>query len=275
MQKQEETSALMAPNKFKKVTKNKKRKSFHQTTLTFKKDIFSCTLCGMTYSRSNLNDELTHSRYHEISEKGRKWSKSWGVDVSINYGTGPSSSLIDTKCACNDYYLSSLLSKLNNDKIVMIRPTHLNEVKSTLQILDVVNNELNAPHDENEFWSIEQQKGKAFVYVKNDKAIGIITMQILSGNKSMWMIYSNKNIVENSNPNFILGISRIWVCREQRFKGIATKLIDIARHNTIPNKCVSRHFVAWSQPSENGAKLALAYNSVKHKSGEVLLPCYI
>lgn len=264
----------MAPTGLKGNIKSNK-KTFIQSTLKLNDNVLKCTQCGMTYSKSNLHDEITHSKFHDMSLRGRKWSKNWGTNVPIIHNLDHADDEISTIMNLQSSKMTFFPKESNNDRIVMIRPDHKNEVKSTLQIMKLVNNELNAPHNENNIWSTIEGQGKAFVYVKNDRAIGIVTIQILKKDQSKWMIYNSKNIVQNANPRFILGISRIWVCREQRLNGIATRLIDTARHNTILSKCVTKNYVAWSQPSESGAKLALAYNGIKHKSGEILIPCYI
>lgn len=226
--------------------------------------IIRCTECGMTYSKQSHHDILIHTKFHELSIKGKKWSKKWGQEVCVHE---PEANL--TPALSQDNFSPE------NDKIVMIRPNHSNEVNATLEIMALVNNELNAPHDENKFWSEQENLGKAFVYVKDGKAVGAVTMEILANNRGRWMIYKNKIIVQNSRPQFKLGISRIWVCKSQRLRGIARKLLDTARQNTIRGEIVPKQLVAWSQPSDNGGKMALRYNSVKHGSGETLIPCYI
>ncbi|CAL9736260.1 N-acetyltransferase Eco1p [Monosporozyma servazzii] len=226
-----------------------------------------CTKCGMTYSNQSTNDVLTHTSFHDLHLNGRKWSNNWGQQVHI--ASDLSSGSLSTPSLSQDDYIP------DNAKIVMIRPNHPSEVKATLEIMTMVNNELSAPHDENSFWSQEENPGKAFVYVKDGRAVGVITMEVLEKDRGRWMIYKNKSIVQNSRPQFILGISRIWVCKSQRLQGIATKLLDASRQNTIFGEIVDKRFVSWSQPSDNGGKMALRYNSVKHASGETLIPCYI
>ena len=111
--------------------------------------------------------------------------------------------------------------------------------------------------------------------VKNGRAVAVITMEIINSNRSRWMIYDSKKIIDHITPSFTLGISRIWVCRTQRSNGIATQLLEAARKNVIYGREVNKHSIAWSQPTESGGKLASIYNGVKHKSGKLLLPCYI
>ncbi|CAL9731759.1 N-acetyltransferase Eco1p [Monosporozyma unispora] len=229
--------------------------------------LIKCTKCGMTYSNQSNTDTLAHTKFHDLHLKGRKWSNNWGQDVHIT--SDLTAGLSVTPSLSQDDYIP------DTAKIVMVRPNHTAEVNATLEIMTMVNNELSAPHDENSFWSKNKNAGKAFVYVKNGRAVGVITMEILEKNRGRWMIYKNKAIIQKARPQFILGISRIWVCKSERLQGIATKLVNAARQNTIFGEVVDKRFVSWSQPSDNGGKMALKYNSVKHGSGEILIPCYI
>jgi N-acetyltransferase len=60
---------------------------------------------------------------------------------------------------------------------------------------------------------------------------------------------------EESDPA-ILGISRIWSSKLARRAGIGTQLLDVARQNFQPLMHINKDMVAFSQPTESGAKLA-------------------
>ncbi|EDO15688.1 hypothetical protein Kpol_1008p27 [Vanderwaltozyma polyspora DSM 70294] len=233
--------------------------------------IVKCPKCEMTYTLGSIDDKNAHDKYHDLHLKGRKWSNRWGSLVRI-----PTLSNIAEITPPSSSRASVLTTGLPiGDKVVMIQPDNANEVKATLEILEIVNNELNAPHDENDFWSLPNESGRAFVYIKNDRAVGVITIETLEKERCRWMVYSSKSIVANIRPNFILGISRIWVCKTERCHGIASALLEAARNHTIYGKPVEKWEIAWSQPTESGGKLASKYNGVTHKSGKLLLPCYI
>lgn len=178
--------------------------------------------------------------------------------------------------------------------IVMVSPSNKSETRAALEIMNIVNNELSAPHNENYFWSgidndcIDDSRlsvqtdyknqGKAFIYVKNDRAIGVITVEYLAEEekRGCWMILGTKDIVPQVSPIVKLGISRIWVCKNHRGEGIALRLLETARKYSIYGTEVAKWELAWSQPSESGGELAKKYNSVFHeKSGKLLIPCYI
>ena len=54
----------------------------------------------------------------------------------------------------------------------------------------------------------------------------------------------------------LLGISRIWVSKSHRRKGIATRLLDSARAHFFYGFRVPKKMVAFSQPTESGRQLA-------------------
>ena len=221
--------------------------------------LIKCSKCEMTYSPNNIEDTASHKAFHETYLKGRKWSKNWGTVVftTSNQLTPPPS------------------QNLYNERIVMVRSDHQPEVNATLEVMNIVNNELHAPQDENNFWLDKNAKGKAFLYIKDDRAVSAVTIEPLKEGRGRWMIYESKKLVPNVTPNFEIGISRIWVCKSQRGNNIASKLLETARYNTTPNKIYPKASIAWSQPTNDGGKLASKYNSVTHKSGKLLLPCYI
>ncbi|KOG99843.1 Eco1p [Saccharomyces eubayanus] len=249
--------------------------------------LVKCDKCEMSYSSTSIEDRAIHEKYHALQLHGRKWSPNWG---SIAYTKRDHSSTMHlsrsmgTMTPLNSSPLKNGSSIVHQEeKIVSVRPDKSNgEVRAMMEIMTLVNNELNAPHDENDIWnSTTEEKGKAFVYIRNDRAIGIIIIENLHGgngkasDRGRWMVYDSRRLVQNVYPDFKIGISRIWVCRTARNLGIATKLIDIARENIIYGEVVPRSQVAWSQPTDSGGKLASKYNGVMHKSGKLLLPVYI
>ncbi|KAF8472018.1 hypothetical protein BDZ91DRAFT_780808 [Kalaharituber pfeilii] len=64
----------------------------------------------------------------------------------------------------------------------------------------------------------------------------------------------------------ILGISHIWTCSVYRRRGIAMRLIEVARENFIYGMAVERERVAFSQTTEMGSELAEGWWS-KGKGG--------
>lgn len=245
-----------------------------QTTLNIpgSEIIKKCVHCEMTYSLNSPSDIIDHKKFHDMHLNGRQWAQVWGhILISYNNSIVP----ITTFSSTFKRNLNIQTNIKTYEHIVSVSPNNLNEVKATLEILEVVNNELKAPHDENDFW-MKDNKGKVFVYVKDGRCIGIITVEYLAQTqRGRWMVLETRDIVPNIFPNVKIGISRIWVCKNERNKGIAKRLLETARNYTILGSEIKKWELAWSQPSESGGILAKSYNSVIHKSGKVLIPCYI
>ncbi|AGO12334.1 AaceriAEL024Cp [[Ashbya] aceris (nom. inval.)] len=234
-----------------------------------------CIECQMSYIADSPADCTEHKKYHDLHLYGKKWLLSWGTAIqdttSSQYITPPSTSGSNGS--------GSGAKGEREDYIAYITPGKAAEVKAMMEIMYIVNNELTAPHDENAFWSEEgtSSRGRAFVYIKDGRAVGAVTVEYLKEDdgRGRWMRVSTRELVPEVVPRVRLGISRIWVCRKQRGKGIATRLLECVRKYAILGNEVARWEMAWSQPSESGGKLATRYNSVRHKSGELLIPCYI
>lgn len=221
--------------------------------------LFKCVKCEMSYSPNSTHDVSAHRVFHDLVLKGRKWQKKWGTPVFPPQDETPTPS-----------YLTR-----TGEGVFKVRPGHTQEVNAMMEVMAMVNGELHAPQDENSFWMEDDLTGAGFVYVKGDRAVGAITMEGLDETRGRWLIYKSQKLVPKVLPKFQLGISRIWVCRSERGNGVATKLLEVARANVIKDVVVPKSRIAWSQPTDAGGKLASKYNAVKHKSGEVLIPCYI
>ncbi|SCU78903.1 LAMI_0A06480g1_1 [Lachancea mirantina] len=231
----------------------------------------------MAHEHGELESLVGVHSFAQIPTRGRKWWKHWGQ-------------LVETFCAASEARENRLTSKSQSriayelDEIKEVRRSKSTETRAALELMECVNTALSAPHDENSFWSgvseseYEASTGKAFVYVRRDRAIGIVTVECLnlSAKRGRWMLTNGCTLVPNVCPVVKLGISRIWVCQTARGQGIAAKLLEAARKFTLPDQKIAKWEMAWSQPSESGLKLATKYNSVRHeKSGQMLIPCYI
>lgn len=70
------------------------------------------------------------------------------------------------------------------------------------------------------------------------------------------LIKSSSISVTNVKQPAILGISRIWTSTAHRRQGIASKMLECARHTFIYGMEVPKAAVAFSQPTESGKYLA-------------------
>ena len=59
-----------------------------------------------------------------------------------------------------------------------------------------------------------------------------------------------------------MGVERVWVVSSWRRRGVARALLDAARHSLLYGVPVERHEVAFSQPTQDGRRLAQAYTQL-------------
>eukprot|EP01102_Stenamoeba_stenopodia_P017148 TRINITY_DN6101_c0_g1_i1.p1 TRINITY_DN6101_c0_g1~~TRINITY_DN6101_c0_g1_i1.p1 ORF type:complete len:602 (-),score=193.40 TRINITY_DN6101_c0_g1_i1:60-1865(-) len=71
-------------------------------------------------------------------------------------------------------------------------------------------------------------------------------------------IIEQKDLVEAR-----VGISRVWVCRDSRRKGIASKLVDAVRANFIYGEAIPKDLCAFSQPTRDGVRFAAHYTQTR------------
>lgn len=208
----------------------------------------TCRSCSMSYHPHLKQDAALHTKFHNRCLNGREWSSGWGRVLET--------AIIDGSKA----------------QIVEINIQNRAEVAAAKEILKMVNMELNAPEDTRK-WLESPEKGKAFVLVLDKRAVGLVSIERIKEGK--WLVLATGNVVPNQTLALEVGVSRIYVARNWRRKGIGLKLMETVEKFSIYGVCLSRTRIGWSQPSEFGSKLATKFNAVKHGSGKMLLPVYI
>lgn len=203
-----------------------------------------CTECGMSYLKNVKSDLKAHEKYHQRCLNGRDWSQNWGEKI---------------------------VQVDSNSYICSVNSKNSLESKATLELLEIVNHDLNAP-DDNEFWLKGDYFGKVFVYVQDKKAIGVVSVECIQRGK--WFSVDDGKVVSDIDVELLAGISRIYVCKNYRRSGIALRLLEVAQKHLIYGLFVPRNKFGWSQPSFSGGKLAKQFNGAKHKSGKILIPVY-
>lgn len=203
-----------------------------------------CYECGMSYLKNVKTDIKMHQKYHQKCLNGRDWNKSWGT----------------------------VLKKIGQkDRICCVNPRSLSETKAALELLEIVNRDLNAP-DDNKFWLRGEDYGKVFVYVRENKAVAVISVERIK--KGKWFSVDDGKIVSSLDVELLAGISRIYVCKNHRRDGIGLQLLQTVQEFLIYGMLIPRNKIGWSQPSSLGGKLANSFNGSKHKSGKLLIPVY-
>ena len=233
-----------------------------------------CRTCGMEYIPSVKEDALLHSKYCAMNVGGVDMGKAFVKDDSVKR--------IRSERAKDE----------KREMVVTVdRKSSIAARNRTRKVLDFVNAELSATdiHDEH-LWGalnpeqkvIETRKGsseggdrrgerfKAFLYLVHDKCVGFCLAEKIS---SAFGVVSGCaaaedaiNVVNTSKSSSIsvstsadialLGISRIWISKTYRGKGLAVELLDCARHNFFYGVEAPKDLVAFSQPTESGGRLA-------------------
>ncbi|EME39753.1 hypothetical protein DOTSEDRAFT_91148 [Dothistroma septosporum NZE10] len=222
-----------------------------------------CKQCGMEYTASSIEDRRLHDKFHKQNTEG--------YDVGKNF------------VAQTDRTLQ-LKVKSDGDAILRVNcfDKHHRQKKAQAA-LEIVQRELGAvPIPEVEIWGKEatkagvsnclQPKFDAFMYVREGKCIGYcLTEHIeeafesaLAALRARKQCAAQELAEAEQNPiklspttsPAVMGISRIWTSSTHRGQGIAKSLLDIAVSAYNVKEIESKDQVAFSQPTESGAKLA-------------------
>ncbi|RLV92536.1 N-acetyltransferase ECO1 [Spathaspora sp. JA1] len=232
-----------------------------QAILVFNKPKYNtCSICEMSYNENIPSEQQYHHKYHNNFINGIPW-----------VGTLPP---LDT--------FTLILNKTNRTSktirvtIVSIDKSNKNQISKVEQLLDMVNQELNASQDSGQWKSHKYESSKAFVIIIENRAVGVCSTDMLSPGQGRWMIDKSQTIVEGQINNRVkIGISRIWICKKWRQFGLGMKLLQVVMNNSMYGIKLNKYQIGFSQPSSLGGKLAKSFNGVVHKSGEVLIPVYI
>ncbi|GME70807.1 unnamed protein product [Ambrosiozyma monospora] len=241
-----------------RMTSQKQKQKLVQTHFKTKMDKISCEECGMSYLPYVKADQQQHHKFHKRVLEG--------LDFSTKASQGKHTF---------SYFLNKPETKHHNKQIDIYELNFKNQYNVQLahDFLGIVNTELNAPQDTLQFLK-GPNFGKVFLAVDTQlgKTVGIISVErIKTGH---WMIADTGDLVPNQTMKLLLGISRIYVCKQYRGYGIGLKLCQVLFQNGVYGVALRKTQIGWSQPSEFGGRLALRFNAVKHKSGKFLIPVY-
>lgn len=226
-------------------TPTKQRKSLTQSHFSFgAKDKKTCTECGMSYMQHIPSDVKLHNKHHKVQTLGREWKEEWG---------------------------SVVMTFSNGDCIMEVKAEVARAKTATLELMEVVNTELNAP-DDNEFWIKGTDSGVVYVYVVDGICVGLVSVEKVK--EGRWFSLDDGRIVSTVPLQLMVGINRVYVARKYRRQGIALRLLTAVRKYTVYGMDIPKEQIAWSQPSFSGSKLAAKFNARRHKSGKVLIPVY-
>lgn len=233
----------------------------------------TCRTCGMEYIPSVKEDAALHGRFCALNVGGVDMGKSFVKDDSVKR------------------IRSGRAGEDEREMVVTVdRKSSMAARNRTRKVLDVVNAELSATDiDDERLWGglnpeqriIETRKGsiegdkrgdrfKAFLYLVHDKCVGFCLAEKISsafavvdgrgagedGTKVITTTKSSSISVSTSADIALLGISRIWISKTYREKGLAVDLLECARNNFFYGVEAPKDLVAFSQPTESGGSLA-------------------
>lgn len=229
----------------------------------------------MEYIPSVKEDAELHKKFCNMNEGGIEMGKSFLKDDSVK------------KLRCD--------TPLFSDKeaaVVVDQGSSLAARNTARRILDVVNKELGAANlDEDQLWGhidgssgerkvhgkrkadpgIERRAGrfKIFLHLIDHRCVGfclaekishafpVVSGKVRPDDGEMAPFTKSSSISYSASAEIVLlGISRIWTSKSYRGQGLATKLLDCARSNFFYGVEVPSYLVAFSQPTESGARLA-------------------
>ena len=234
----------------------------------------TCEDCGMEYFPSVSEDSALHKDFHNMNKKGINVGNTFMKDAGTRSVLPGGERLPEDEAILMIDRRSSLASR--------------NKVK---KILGVVNSELSATEIEDKYlWGVlastsrppstrktsadgsneGSARFKAFAYLVGDKCIGFCLIEKVSsacqvidrskaeneGTCNITQIDSSSILTSDKKDVVLLGVSRIWTSRSRRRQGVALTLLECARKHFFFGMEVTKDLVAFSQPTDSGARLA-------------------
>lgn len=229
-------------------------KKFTQLTLDLGQSTEKhCKECGMTYRPSNAEDRETHKWYHAKQK------------VEVELSRAFVQSLLPKNVVWRDSE-GTVIAKVTSKSTLRNR-AHVEKV------LDVVESELGGVGiPSSTLWCDSSgQRYAVFLYIRGDQCLGVCVSREISKARRVRASQSDLKVdaADRSTDKSIvaseeeyparLGISRIWTSKEVRRKGIAWTLLNTAISNFDFAVSIPKQLVAFSQPTDSGARLARSW----------------
>ncbi|KAG8529341.1 uncharacterized protein KY384_005977 [Bacidia gigantensis] len=235
-----------------------------------------CRACGMEYVPSVTEDLALHKKYCGMNASGIELGKAFLKDVT------------------GKRVISEKASRHEKESVYCIeRKSSLALRNKVKRVLEVVNAELSAAEiDDGTLWQPLKQapaenvtlrrrrksqqsdhradRFKAFLYLIDDRCVGFCLAEEI--NQALPVIMPDKRIFKDSAISSsleissistskhaklaLLGVSRIWVSKAFRERGIGFDLLKCTQGNFFQGIQVPKNLMAFSQPTESGSRLA-------------------
>lgn len=236
----------------------------------------TCRECGMEYVTSNPDDVAMHRMWHDKDDGGVDLGKAfqkgsamrWAYEVPHIEGIVV---VVDRK--------TSTPARLQVKKALDVVGRELSSVPITEEVLwsqkslinkGAINGKGVKQSDAEERNDHRSDRYKVFLHIKDGKCVGLcLAERITEGRpvKASEQKEVNGNAaapsssitVHGTSRPAVVGISRIWVSKTFRRKGVATNLLDCVMNHFIYGMEIDKEEVAFSQPTESGGQLARAW----------------
>ena len=209
----------------------------------------TCARCGLVYAKGDPSDEKTHAQYHAKFLANANGGGAGAMTLKPGEGQSAVWESEDGEARC---------VALDGGKAT----------KSAIErVARGIERELNMPED----WILQQAKGavKAYVCVskKGHRVVGALFAEKIARayrtlpdvknatDATEGTIVSHVGVAENA----VCGIRAVWVHSSARRAGLARAMLNAARARAVPGYVVAAAECAFTQPTESGTALALAY----------------
>ncbi|KAJ3189423.1 N-acetyltransferase esco2 [Gaertneriomyces sp. JEL0708] len=207
--------------------------------------ITTCPECGMKYSKAKSEDEALHVRYHRASIDGIEWSGYKTEIIASKLADGSRIVVVTENCSGHIQARANEAVAVINGELGSVAESITPGSKIFLYISD---------HKRVVGCVVAEPIAKAFRVVSKKLAIDDFG-KLRDNMQQNGSVYVECNSVVQSP----CGISRIWVSKRNRRKGIASAMLDAIRARFVFGCAIGKDELAFSQPTRAGKGLAERY----------------
>ena len=213
-----------------------------------------CPDCRCVYQQGAAQDEALHRQRHDVHVHGLPF-RGWAVEPRVWPERAPSAA-------------SAALLPAGH-RMLAVRAPHLSahphRVEKTRELLALLQHHLGAAVGEPRSMPARAPLGAdeaLLIYVAQQRVVGLLLARgsvrcslLLQASDGCWRL----SVDDAERCTAPLGVERVWVLPGWRRRGIATLLLDAARCSLPYGEAVSRDYVAFSQPTDDGRRFAQSY----------------
>lgn len=269
-----------------------KKPRYTQMTLDLGQDTRrTCKQCGMNFIPSSTEDAALHKSFHNLNVSGVDMGKAFkGEARAIAH---PSSSDGNEAVVMVERKMNPAIRKRVERVLETVVMQDLGALEIPVEQLwgskpcpvsgKKFGKALAKAREKGEEEETREDSFRAFLYMEKDRCVGLCLAERIrsaqrvmaenpasregesraarkgpaeDGNKHAAGIRSSCVMTQCQSNTVLLGISRIWVSRSHRRKGIASILLDCARSNFFYGIEIPKEMIAFSQPTQSGGSLA-------------------